>query len=75
MRERWRAFLEEWLPWYHPAVEKRRDRHTEAIRRRSIQTRIRSEHIIADYRAAMRLSTKAGELVVDEARRARDDRE
>lgn len=72
MRDRWRALVEWFLPWYEPAVEARRDRHTEAIRRRSIATRQRSERVIAAYRAADKVSHAASQALIDEVRR--DDR-
>jgi hypothetical protein len=52
MGRNWRALVERFLPWYDPALERLRNAHTEAIRRRSIATRIRAEHIVDDYRIA-----------------------
>jgi hypothetical protein len=67
--DQWRDLIERFLPWYSPSVEAKRDRHTEAIRRRSIATRKRSERIIAEYRAAEKVSAAAGEALIKEARR------
>jgi hypothetical protein len=54
MRNKWRAWIEELLPWYSSARERQRDARTEAIRQRSISLRIRSERVLAQYRDADR---------------------
>jgi hypothetical protein len=55
---RWRAFVEEHLPWYDAAVERKRDRQTEAIRLRSIAVRKSVEPIIRDYQQSDRLTRR-----------------
>ena len=42
-----RRVVERWLPWYDVECERARTRHTEAIRLRSIRTRIRTERRLA----------------------------
>lgn len=54
MRDRWARFVEWLLPWFDPVSEHRRNARTEAIRQRSITTRIRSERVIEQYRQADR---------------------
>jgi hypothetical protein len=73
MGSRWREFVENILPWFDATVERSRDRRTEAIRQRSIASRIRAERVIDDYRRASKLASRAGERVIEEARRS-DDR-
>ncbi len=51
LRERLRSAIESLLPWYDPEREAERDRRTEAIRRRSIRTRILAERRLANYRS------------------------
>jgi hypothetical protein len=43
-----RGVVERRLPWYDADRERARTRHTEAIRLRSIRTRIRTERRLAD---------------------------
>ena len=52
MHDPWRAFVERFLPWYHPGRERVRDARTEGIRQRSIRERIRAERALAEYKAA-----------------------
>lgn len=51
--EWFRGSVEDHLPWYDREAERARDARTEAIRRRSIATRIRLERsgVLDDYRA------------------------
>lgn len=70
----WHKLIAGFLPWFDPVVEQRRDKHTEAIRRRSIAGRKRAERVIDEYRLAARASNAAGERVIDEMRRADDER-
>jgi hypothetical protein len=74
VRDRLRALIEDLLPWYDAAQESIRNARTEAIRQRSIASRIRSERVIAEYRAATALASRAGERVVAEARRQGNER-
>ena len=72
MGNRLREWIDSMLPWYDPALERRRDRHTEAIRRRSIANRIRAERaerVIAEYRVADKVSRAAVGALIDEVRR------
>ena len=63
-----RRLVELLLPWFDPVRERRRDRHTEAIRLRSIASRKRAEKVIAEYRQATDAAGQAGERVIDEVR-------
>lgn len=47
---RFRRFVEDRLPWYDRDDERRKIAQTEAVRQRSIRTRIRAEAILADDR-------------------------
>ena len=49
-----RRFLEDRLPWYDRGEEEARMRRTQAIRRRSIEARIRAEAVLAEQRIAGR---------------------
>jgi hypothetical protein len=68
---RLRRFIEDHLPWFDAQAERQRDRRTERIRLRSIAARVRSEKVIAEYRAAERKADAAAESVIKEARRGR----
>lgn len=74
MPERWREVIAHLLPWFDPAVERRRDRRTESIRRYSIGTRKRSERLIEEYRLAAEGHAAAGEALIEEVRRGDDER-
>lgn len=50
VRRRWARFIERLMPWFDPATERKRDARTETIRLRSIGARIRTEHVLAQYR-------------------------
>ena len=52
LRDRLRAVIERFLPWYDRAEEARRDARTEAIRRHSIAVRIQTERVREAYRQA-----------------------
>lgn len=45
--------LVNWLlslaPWYRPAEIEARERHTEAVHKKSIRTRMRAERVLASY--------------------------
>lgn len=53
-RDRWVRFVERLMPWYNRVAERERDARTENIRQRSIGLRIRTEHVLDDYRQADR---------------------
>ena len=55
MPRRWRDVVERLLPWFDPERERQHNDRTEAIRQRSIATRIRAEGVVDDYRAADRV--------------------
>lgn len=69
MGNRLREWVDSMLPWYEPVAEARRDRRTEAIRQRSIASRLRVERVIDAYRAADKVSQAAGQALIDEVRR------
>ena len=69
MGNRLREWIDSMLPWYEPVAEAHRDRRTEAIRQRSIASRLRAERVIAAYRAADKVSQAAGQALIDEVRR------
>lgn len=72
MRETLRHLIARALPWYEPAKERERDRHTEAVRQRSIRARLQSERIIADYEQADAAARRAaGDLIKEVRRRPR----
>lgn len=73
MRSRFREWVESLLPWFDRVTERQRDRRTEAIRQRSIRSRVRAERVIDEYREASKAHNRAGERVIDEINRA-DDR-
>lgn len=50
VRSRWHRLIEMLLPWYDPATERRRNEHTEAIRRDAIAARIKAERVREAYR-------------------------
>jgi hypothetical protein len=52
VRNPWHALVEWWLPWFEPEAEARRNARTEAIRRRSIASRIRAERVVDAYHNA-----------------------
>ncbi len=72
MANRWRRLIERMLPWYSPLVERQRDRRTEAIRQRSIASRIKAERVIDDYRKAEAAAHVQGKRLIQEVRRAED---
>lgn len=49
-----RQWVENRLPWYDRDVEQAKERRSEAIRKRSIEARIRSEAVMAQARIAGR---------------------
>jgi hypothetical protein len=51
LRGAFRVLVERLLPWYDAEREAARDRRTEAIRRRSIATRIVAERRLANYQS------------------------
>jgi hypothetical protein len=50
--------VERLLPWFDPEAEAIRNARSEAIRKRAIAARIRSEHVRADYAAMGRRLTR-----------------
>jgi hypothetical protein len=69
MADFWRRLIERMLPWYSPAVERRRVRRTEAIRKRSISARLRAEKVIKEYLAAEAVSDAHAASLIKEVRR------
>lgn len=49
-----RTWIEDRLPWYDRDAERQGIEHSEAIRRRSIDLRIRAEALIAEQRLRQR---------------------
>jgi hypothetical protein len=59
MRDRFRALIEEYLPWYDREVERARDQRSAHVVDTSIAARLRSEQVLAEYaKASKRIRTK-----------------
>lgn len=68
MPSRWRGLIERALPWWDAERERRRDEQTERIRVRSVDARLRAEHVIDAYRQAGLISGATVDRFIAEAR-------